>query len=266
MGSFAYTSNNKQTPKYTPLTPSNPKHANQPMTYAGPPNEEELTRDAMRHRSGNRNFAHEVGWDSRITSLQQSGATEQSRVKREKPRKKKKDLRKDRPADPNNKVIMALIEDPSVIFIEQRKAAERNRRQVEGGPTSPLRGGAGGGNLNDDLDVSGGRDSEKPHYGSGLERRAKGGLAMTIFPAPAGMGPPVPAGISQQAIRHRSDSNARKFPFMDSEPFKGNAIPTRERNSQSRQRMSSNEDGGRAGYYQRRVPARLSHVESSLKG
>ena len=79
MGSFAYTSNNKQTPKYTALTPSNPKHANQPMTYAGPPNEEEMTRDAMRHMSGNRNFAHEPYMDSGVTSLQQSGASTQPR-------------------------------------------------------------------------------------------------------------------------------------------------------------------------------------------
>jgi hypothetical protein len=43
-------------PKYSPMRDSNPKHANQPMTYAGPPTNEELYRDQNRHMSGNRNF------------------------------------------------------------------------------------------------------------------------------------------------------------------------------------------------------------------
>lgn len=122
--------------------------------------------------------------------------------------------------------------------------------------------------MNGDLEVSASASAngEKPHYGSGLEKRAKGGIALTVFPAPTGMEQPVPAGISQQAIRQRSDSNARKYPFMDSEPFMGNAIPTRERNSRSRQRMTQYDEPGRAAYNQRRVPQRLSHVESSLKG
>jgi hypothetical protein len=118
--------------------------------------------------------------------------------------------------------------------------------------------------MNGDLDVSASQNGEKPHYGSGLEKKAKGGIAMTVFPAPAGMANPVPDGHSQQAIRHRSDSQSRRYPFMDSEPFKGNPIPLRERSSQTRQRTYQ-EDGGRAAYNQRRVPQRLSHVESTLK-
>lgn len=214
------------------------------MTYAGPPNEEELARDAMRHMSGNRNFTNEPYMDSRVTSLAQSGASSHKREKPKKKHHKRKDLRKEKKDD----AASAQIHDPSAIYLEQKRAAERNRRQVEGS-TSPLRSknASARGEMNGDLDVSASQNGERPHYGSGLEKKAKGGIAMTVFPAPPGMAHPVPDGHSQQAIRHRSDSQSRRYPFMDSEPFKGNPIPLRERSSQTRQRASQ-EDGGRAAY------------------
>ena len=54
-GSFAYTSG-KHVPKYSPARARKPGAGNVPMSYAGPPNQEELTRNARRHESGNRNF------------------------------------------------------------------------------------------------------------------------------------------------------------------------------------------------------------------
>lgn len=74
IGSFAYTSNkNGNAPKYSPMRNFNPKHANQPMTYAAPPNAEEMMRDAGRHITGNRNFNQDPAYyDSRVTSVQQS--------------------------------------------------------------------------------------------------------------------------------------------------------------------------------------------------
>mmetsp|Transcript_28193 Transcript_28193/g.42685 ORF Transcript_28193/g.42685 Transcript_28193/m.42685 type:complete len:114 (+) Transcript_28193:1237-1578(+) len=55
MSSFAYTSN-KNVPKYSPARNPKPGSANVPMSYAGPPNQEELARNRDRHLSGNRNF------------------------------------------------------------------------------------------------------------------------------------------------------------------------------------------------------------------
>jgi len=54
-GSFAYTSS-KHVPKYSPVRNPKPGQANTPMTYAGPPNKEELNRNAKRPENGNRNF------------------------------------------------------------------------------------------------------------------------------------------------------------------------------------------------------------------
>jgi hypothetical protein len=56
--SFAYTSG-KHVEKYSPVRLANPGQNNVPMSYAGPPNEEELKRNANRHLSGNRNFTTE---------------------------------------------------------------------------------------------------------------------------------------------------------------------------------------------------------------
>jgi hypothetical protein len=53
--SFAYTSG-KVVPKYSPARSFKPGQQNIPMSYAGPPSKDELTRNAMRHTSGNRNF------------------------------------------------------------------------------------------------------------------------------------------------------------------------------------------------------------------
>lgn len=55
MSSFAYTSN-KNVPKYSPARQPKPGASNVPMSYAGPPNQEEMNRNALRHASGNRNF------------------------------------------------------------------------------------------------------------------------------------------------------------------------------------------------------------------
>ena len=56
--SFAYTSG-KHVEKYSPVRIANPGQNNVPMSYAGPPNEEELKRNANRHLLGNRNFTTE---------------------------------------------------------------------------------------------------------------------------------------------------------------------------------------------------------------
>ena len=53
--SFAYTSN-KRVPKYSPARQPKPGASNVPMSYAGPPNQEEMNRNASRYASGNRNF------------------------------------------------------------------------------------------------------------------------------------------------------------------------------------------------------------------
>lgn len=52
--------------------------------------------------------------------------------------------------------------------------------------------------MNGDLDITGSQNGEKPHYGAGLEKRAKGGIALTVYAAPKGMEDPVPRRISQQ--------------------------------------------------------------------
>jgi hypothetical protein len=58
VSSFAYTSN-KAVPKYSPARQPKAGASNTPMSYSGPPNEEEMQRNAKRHLSGNRNFANE---------------------------------------------------------------------------------------------------------------------------------------------------------------------------------------------------------------
>jgi hypothetical protein len=58
LSSFAYTSN-KGVPKYSPARPAKQGAANTPMSYSGPPTQEEMQRNAKRHLSGNRNFAGE---------------------------------------------------------------------------------------------------------------------------------------------------------------------------------------------------------------
>lgn len=82
-------------PKYSPLRPNNPSHANQPMTYMGPPNQEELQRDAMRHLSGNRNFASEP--DSRFTSgapsINQPSDRQRKNRKKKRVEEKKRDAK-----------------------------------------------------------------------------------------------------------------------------------------------------------------------------
>ena len=90
--------------------------------------------------------------------------------------------------------------------------------------------------MNADLDgPMNGRDLDKPHYGSGLEKKSKGGIALTVFPAPNGYEQPNISGVSQNMIRDATRSDSRKrYPFMDSEPFKGNSIPTRTRGSRER--------------------------------
>ena len=58
--SFAYTSN-QRVAKYSPVRNPNPGHQNVPMSYAGPPSQEELMRNHARDQSGNRNFKQTVG-------------------------------------------------------------------------------------------------------------------------------------------------------------------------------------------------------------
>lgn len=53
--SFAYTSN-KHVPKYSPVRGRDPGSQNTPMSYTGPPTQDELNRNAGRQESGNRNF------------------------------------------------------------------------------------------------------------------------------------------------------------------------------------------------------------------
>ena len=55
-GSFAYTSN-KHAPKYSPARNQKPGAQNIPMSYSGPPTQQEMSRNQSRHHSGNRNFA-----------------------------------------------------------------------------------------------------------------------------------------------------------------------------------------------------------------
>lgn len=57
--SFAYTSG-KNVPKYSPARNFKPGQQNVPMSYAGPPNEEEMMRHRNRHQTGNRNFPEPV--------------------------------------------------------------------------------------------------------------------------------------------------------------------------------------------------------------
>ena len=123
------------------------------------------------------------------------------------------------------------IANPAAIYLEQKKQTEKNRRKVEGNG-APLRANNITESLNSDLPSG----EDKPvHYGSGLEKKAKGGIAMTVFPAPNGYEQPNISGVSQNMIREASRSGSRKrYPFMDSEPFQGNHPPNRSRSSKER--------------------------------
>ena len=246
VGSFAYTSN-RNMPKYSPLREPNPGHSNLPMTYSGPPNQEELQRDAKRHLSGNRNFTSEL--DSRFASAAQSQA----------PSERQRRQRKRKRADEKKRDAMAKV-DARKLFKEQQAEAERNRRRVEGNP-QPLRGSSESRSMNGDLEVKDGEYQE--HYGAGLEKRARGGIALTVYPAADGCEYPNSRAnrMSQQEIREaeRRAESQKRYPFADAEPFKGNRIPSRQR-SDSRRRVQ--EDAPPA---PRRVPAQYQSVTSTIR-
>lgn len=83
MSSFAYTSN-KNVPKYSPVRAPKSGASNTPMSYSGPPNKDELKRNAKRHLSGNRNFVGESPVQDPPVKKTQNSFKRAAKVKKEK--------------------------------------------------------------------------------------------------------------------------------------------------------------------------------------
>ena len=84
--------------------------------------------------------------------------------------------------------------------------------------------------MNNDLDVKDG-EYQQP-AGGGLEKRSRGGIALTVYPSAGGEEYPNQraSGISQQDHMRASDArddSRKRYPFADTEAFKGNRIPSR---------------------------------------